>query len=113
MQKNNRKILRYYTTLTGKVPFLDWLHRLKDSNTRLRIRRRIDRLEIGQFGDCEPVGEGISELRLFFGSGYRIYFAEYDNTIIILLCAGDKASQKKDIKTAKIYWRALKERSDE
>lgn len=64
-------------------------------------------------GDCKAIGEGVSELRLAFGAGYRIYFAELDNVIVILLCAGDKSSQKKDIKTAKAYWHELKERSDE
>ena len=112
-EKNTQKVLRYYTTQTGKVPFSNWLNGLKDVNTRIRIRRRIDRLEMGHFGDCEPVGEGVFELRLFFEPGYRIYFSEYDDTIIILLCAGDKGSQKKDIKTAKMYWHELKERSDE
>lgn len=113
MKKNTHKILRNYVTLSGKVPFLEWLNNLKDPVTRLRIRRRLDRVEQGNFGDCEPVGEGISELRLAFGSGYRIYFAEWDDAIIILLCAGDKGSQKKDIKLAKSYWQELKERSDE
>jgi len=113
MKKNNHKILRNYATLSGKVPFLEWLNNLKDSTTRLRVRRRLDRLELGNLGDCKPVGEGVSELRLAFGSGYRIYFAEFDDIIIILLCAGDKSSQRKDIKTAQMYWHELKERSDE
>jgi len=113
MRKNNHKILRNYATSTGKVPFSDWLNNLKDPSTRLRIKRRLDRLELGNLGDCEPVGEGVLELKLAFGAGYRIYFAEYGDTIIILLCAGDKASQRKDIKIAKMYWQELKERSDE
>lgn len=113
MEKNNQKILRNYITPTGKVPFSEWLNGIKDSNTRLRIRRRLDRLELGHYGDCSPVGEGVSELRFFFGSGYRIYFAELDDVIIILLCAGNKGSQKQNIKTAKMYWCELKERSDE
>lgn len=97
-------------TLNGKVPFSDWLNSLQDPVTRLRIRRRLDRLEIGNLGDCKSIGEGVSELRLAFGPGYRIYFAEQDDVIIILLCAGDKSSQKKDIKTAKQYWQELQER---
>jgi putative addiction module killer protein len=113
MKKNTHKILRNYITPSGEVPFLKWLNNIKDPVTRLRVRRRLDRVEQGNFGDCEPVGEGISELRLFFGAGYRIYFAEWDDEIIILLCAGDKSSQKKDIKLAKDYWQELKERSDE
>jgi putative addiction module killer protein len=108
-----QKIIRNYATPSGKVPFLEWINCLKDPITRLRIRRRLDRLELGHLGDCEPVGEGVSELRLFFGAGYRIYFAEQDNSIIILLCAGNKRNQKKDIKTAQMYWHELKERSDE
>jgi len=100
-------------TVNEKVPFFEWLDSLKDLVTRLRIRRRLDRLELGNFGDCEPVGEGVLELKLAFGPGYRIYFAEQDDVIIILLCAGDKGSQKKDIKTAKMYWQELQERSDE
>jgi putative addiction module killer protein len=112
MKKNIHKILRNYIMPSGKIPFLEWLSNLKDSTTRLRIRRRLDRLELGNFGDCESVGEGVSELRLFFGSGYRIYFAELDNTIVVLLCAGDKGSQIKDIKIAKTYWNELKERCD-
>lgn len=111
--KKSTYVLRNYVTLSGEIPFLEWLNKLKDPTTRLRIRRRLDRVEQGNFGDCESVGDGVSELRLFFGSGYRIYFAEWDDEIIILLCAGDKSSQKKDIKLAKSYWQELKERSHE
>ena len=101
MSKNNHRIIQNYTTPSGKVPFLEWLYDLKDPVTRLRIRRRLDRLELGNFGDCEPVGDGVFELKLAFGSGYRIYFVEQDREIIILLCAGDKASQKKILKWLK------------
>ena len=66
---------------------------------------RIGRLEHGLYGDCAPVGEGVSELRVFFGPGYRVYFGEEAGNIIILLCGGDKSSQDKDIKTAKEYWK--------
>lgn len=102
MKKNTYKILRNYVTLSGEVPFLEWLNKLRDPVTRLRIRRRLDRVEQGNFWDCEPVSEGVSELRLFFGSGYRIYFAEWDDEIIILLCAGDKGSQKKRYQVGQI-----------
>jgi putative addiction module killer protein len=71
---------------------------------RKRILIRISRLQQGNYGDCEPVGEGISELRMFFGPGYRVYFGENGNDIVILLCGGDKGSQDKDIQQAKIYW---------
>lgn len=62
-------------------------------------------------GDCEPVGQGVMELRMFFGSGYRAYFAEKDNKIILLLCGGDKKTQKRDIKQAKAFWQEYKERN--
>ena len=113
MHKNNHKILRNYITPSGKVPFLEWLNSIKDPITRFRVRRRLDRLELGNLGDCKSVGDEVFELRLAFGPGYRIYFAEQDNLIIILLCAGDKNRQKNDIKKAKMYWHELKERSDE
>jgi len=109
---NKNKNLRNYITLSGKNPFSEWLSKL-DPSTRVRVRRRLDRVELGNFGDHEPVGEGVYELRLFFGPGYRIYYAEYDDTIVILFCAGHKGTQVKDIKLAKSYWRELKERSDE
>ena len=113
MKNVAQKNLRNYITPAGKIPFLEWLNNLKDPRTRFRIRRRLDRLELGNFGDCKPVGDGVSELRLAFGSGYRIYFTEYDDIIIILFCAGDKSSQQKDIKTAKLYWQELQERMNE
>jgi putative addiction module killer protein len=69
-----------------------------------RILARVSRLQQGNYGDCEPVGEGVSELRLFFGPGYRVYFGEHDNAIVVLLCGGDKDSQSKDIQQAKAYW---------
>ncbi len=92
------------TDNNGREPFTDWLNDLRDSVGRNRIRARIFRLEQGHYGDCKPVGEGVKELRMFFGSGYRIYFGEYGNNIIILLCGGDKDSQDNDIQQAKVYW---------
>jgi putative addiction module killer protein len=88
----------------GKEPFNDWLYGLRDVMGRKRILARVSRLQQGNYGDCEPVGEGVSELRLFFGSGYRVYFGEHDNNLVVLLSGGDKDSQQKDIEQAKIYW---------
>ena len=81
--------------------FRKWRRRLKDERARALIASRLDRLAFGHAGDVEPVGNGISELRIHFGPGYRIYFKKRANTIIILLCGGNKSTQAKDIKTAK------------
>lgn len=111
MNKKNNKILRYYASESGKVPFVDWIKNIKDPTTRHRIRRRLDKVEVGHYGDHRGLNDGVYELKLDFGPGYRIYFAEQDTVIIILLCGGDKGSQKKDIQTAKMYWRELLERN--
>ncbi len=69
-----------------------------------RVFRRLQRVQLGNFGDHKGVGEGIQELRLHFGKGYRIYYAEDGEKIVVLLCGGDKSRQRKDIKQAKRYW---------
>ncbi len=94
-----------YADKNGREPFTDWLYGLRDIMGRKRILARIARLGQGNFGDCEPVGEGVSELRLFFGPGYRVYFGEDENSIVVLLCGGDKGSQNQDIREAKACWR--------
>jgi len=94
-----------YAQESGKEPFTEWLYNLQDVIVRKRILARVSRLQQGNHGDCEPVGEGVSELRLFFGSGYRVYFGEQGKQIVVLLCGGDKGSQSKDIDQAKTYWR--------
>jgi putative addiction module killer protein len=94
-----------YAKENGKEPFTEWLYGLRDVMGRKRILARVSRLQQGNYGDCEPVGEGVSELRMFFGSGYRVYFGEQDNNIVVLLHGGDKGSQSKDIEQAKIYWK--------
>jgi putative addiction module killer protein len=80
--------------------FRRWRTKLKDERARALIASRLDRLAYGHAGDAAPLGEGISELRIHYGPGYRIYFHRQGNTVVILLCGGDKGSQAKDIKTA-------------
>ena len=94
-----------YRDPAGTEPFTDWLHSLRDSSTRRRILQRLFRLENGNFGDCQPVGGGLSELRLFFGPGYRVYFGQEHGFIVVLLCGGDKSSQRRDILKAQSYWK--------
>ncbi len=77
-----------------------WFDSLKDRNARMRIAIRIRRISLGNFGDVKPVGEGISEIRIDYGPGYRIYYLQKKNTVIILLSGGDKSTQSKDIKKA-------------
>ncbi|KAB1581164.1 type II toxin-antitoxin system RelE/ParE family toxin [Serratia marcescens] len=80
--------------------FDSWFTRLRDRQAQKRIQARIDRAESGNFGDCEPVGEGVSEMRIHYGPGYRVYFVQQGMEIVILLAGGDKSTQPKDIKTA-------------
>ena len=80
--------------------FDDWLVGLKDKQAVRRVQVRIDRAEEGNFGDCEPVGEGVSEMRIHYGPGYRVYFVQRGIEIVILLAGGSKSTQSKDIKTA-------------
>jgi putative addiction module killer protein len=80
--------------------FDDWFAKLKDKQAVRRVQARIDRAEDGNFGDCEPVGEGVSEMRIHYGPGYRIYFIQRGMEIVILLAGGKKSTQSKDIKTA-------------
>ena len=80
-----QKQVLFYTDKNGVEPLTKWLYNLRDKTGRLRILARLKRLEQGNYGDCKPIGNGLSELRLFFGSGYRIYFGEKNDNIIILL----------------------------
>ena len=80
--------------------FSKWLSELRDRQARARIQTRIDRLELGLAGDVKPVGEGVSELRIDYGPGYRIYFVQRGRALIILLAGGDKRTQDTDIRTA-------------
>ena len=104
--------LRIYETPLGSCPFEDWLERLRDARGRARIQVRLDRIEQGNLGDCKPVGDGVSELRIDFGPGYRVYLAEDGPVVVLLLMGGDKSSQSKDIKTAKKYWKEYREVND-
>jgi putative addiction module killer protein len=83
------------------VVFVDWLDGLRDAVAVKRIKQRLARVQIGLFGDAKSVGDGVSELRVDHGPGYRVYFARRGDVVVILLCGGDKGSQKRDIARAK------------
>jgi putative addiction module killer protein len=87
--------------------FVAWRAGLRDSLVRKRIGARIDRLAFGHLGDVKPVGDGVSELRLDFGPGYRLYFVRRGQVLIVLLCGGDKSTQARDIAKAKRLAREL------
>lgn len=96
-------------TLVRSDEFADWLDGLDDRRASARILARLTSAEHGNFGDCEPVGEGVSEMRVHFGPGYRVYFTRSGQTVYVLLCGGDNSSQRRDIERAKAMARDLKE----
>jgi putative addiction module killer protein len=89
------------------VLFADWLDDLRDLRARARVQVRIERLALGLVGDARPVGEGVSELRIDYGPGYRVYFTKRGKSVVILLAGGDKRTQAADIKTAQRLARNL------
>jgi putative addiction module killer protein len=97
----------YFENDNGESPYLEWESKL-DTAARAATRIRINRVRLGNFGDCEPVGDGLSELKIHLGPGYRIYFGKLKDTVVIILCGGDKKSQRRDIKKAKEYWQLYK-----
>ena len=101
--------IQIYRLPNGRRPFTEWLESIRDLRTRRQIRSRLTQLEYGNFGDYKSIGGGVFELRLHFGTGYRIYFGQVGDTIVLLLCGGDKSSQVRDIEQAKAYWVEYKE----
>ncbi len=93
-----------YTDEGGKSPYAQWLESIRDARAKAKIIMRVDKMELGLFGDVEPIGEGLSELRIHYGPGYRIYYGKEGQQVYLLLCGGDKSTQAKDIKKAKEYW---------
>ena len=86
-----------------------WLKALRDPVGKAQIISRIRSAEAGNFGDCEPVGEGVSEMRVHCGPGYRVYYSRTGDVVYLLLCGGDKSTQKRDIKQAKALLKSLED----
>lgn len=97
--------LEFYQRENGDVPFRDWLNGLRDLQGVARIRARLTRVRAGNFGQVRALGDGVAELKIDHGPGYRVYYGMAGKTIVLLLIGGDKSTQKRDIKTAKDYWR--------
>lgn len=96
--------LEYYQKESGDVPFTEWLESLRDRTAVARIRIRLGRVRLGNFGTIKPVGDGVAELKIDHGPGYRVYYAVSGKAVVLLLVGGDKSTQSKDIETAKRYW---------
>ncbi len=102
--------IEIYTQADGKQPFAAWFNRLRDQTAAQSLAARLARLEAGNAGDAKTVGGGVFELRIDVGKGYRVYFALAGRRLVLLLCGGQKATQAKDIKTAKKYWAEFQRR---
>jgi putative addiction module killer protein len=100
--------IEFYEMANGEQPCQNWLDSLSDDRTKARINGRLDRLCAGNFGDYKSVGQGVFELRMPFGPGYRIYFGIIEETVILLLLGGDKSTQVKDIQRAQQFWQDYK-----
>ncbi len=103
--------IRNYETAAGVQPVAAWLGSLRDSIARLRIAARIERLGNGLPGDWKSAGGGVRELRIDQGPGYRVYYAQHGDALILLLCGGDKRTQATDIERAHDYWKDYQARS--
>ena len=108
MAEAKERDLQNYTTPDGRSPFEDWISKLRDQRAKARIFVRIDRVRLGNFGDCRSVGGGVYELRVDYGPGYRVYFGILGTTPVILLCGGDKKTQRRDVENARRYWKEFK-----
>jgi putative addiction module killer protein len=101
-----------YSTESEEQPFSKWVKKLKDRSARTAILNRLDRVALGNFGDCKSVGEGVYELRIHKGPGYRVYFGRYGKTVVILLTGGSKKTQQADIADAIAFWKDYLERKN-
>jgi putative addiction module killer protein len=97
--------IRQYRTADGRMPFAEWLRALRDRRENQAIAARILRMQAGNRGDWKTVGAGVFELRIDVGPGYRVYCGQDGATLVLLLCAGDKRPQTKDIEHARDYWK--------
>jgi putative addiction module killer protein len=102
--------IEMYVTPAKRVPFEAWLRRLRDAQARARIRARLARVRLGNLGDAHDVGGGVWELRIDYGPGYRVYYAQSGPATLLLLCGGDKTTQLRDIRQAQAYFHDYQKR---
>ncbi|MGY8825205.1 MAG: type II toxin-antitoxin system RelE/ParE family toxin [Candidatus Latescibacterota bacterium] len=110
MAEATPKKLEEYLTADGQSPFIEWFDKIRDAPARARIRVRLDRLSLGNFGDSKSVGGVVHELRLDYGPGSRVYFAQHGHQIILLLWGGTKCTQQQGIQLAQEYWNDFRSR---
>ena len=103
-------VIRIYTDIQGHAPFEYWIEALPDRLARAKIRARLARVEAGNFGDCKPLREGVQELRIDHGPGYRVYLSRQGSVLVLLLCASDKSTQDREIDKAIAYLNDWKQR---
>src|SRR5262245_25033495 len=103
--------IRHYLTASGRDPYQEWLDKLKDLTARVAIQRRADRVATGHFGEHKFLQEGVWELKIDPGPGYRVYYAQARSTVVLLLCGGSKRTQAADIARAVCYWQDYQQRS--
>ena len=99
------KLILIFRTNDGKRPFIDWIQSLKDQRAKQKIQLRLDRLSLGNLGQTNSVGEGVQELKIDYGPGYRVYFGMKSDVVVILLIGGDKSTQVDDIRKARAFWK--------
>jgi putative addiction module killer protein len=105
--------IRHYLTVDDRDVYLDWLRKQRDTTAKLAIVRRINRVELGNFGDHMFCCDGVWEFRIDVGAGYRVYYAIAGKEIVLLLCGGDKRTQESDIAQAGAYWQDWQRRSSD
>jgi putative addiction module killer protein len=103
--------IQHYLTAAGRDPYQEWLDKLKDLTGRVAILRRVDRLAAGNWGEHRFLQDGVREVKIDLGPGYRVYYAQERVTLVLLLCGGTKRTQAADIKTAVRYWHDYQQRS--
>ncbi len=101
-----------YLTEDGRIPFKEWLSTLTDRQAKARVLTRVQRMAAGNLGDCKPLQDGVWELRIDHGPGYRVYYAQAGKKLLLLLIGGDKNKQQSDINKAISYWKDWNRRTD-
>lgn len=110
---NAYSVEHYLTADEHHDPYLDWLQRLRDNQAKVSVIRRVARIELGNFGDHKFCRDGVWELRIDLGPGYRVYYALSGHRVVLLLCGGDKRTQETDIAKAVIHWQDWQRRADD